>query len=96
MKLNASEIIILIIFILIFLSITIFSISEIYKIHSHDKIHALGYEVLDNVIIEGGLLETSPNFYNIVRYKDGCVEYKNVPAEKYFEKVNKNETSTDD
>ena len=85
MKLNASEIIVLIIVILMFLSITIFSISEIYKAYSHDKIHSLGYEVLDNLVTEEPLFGGSPNFYNVVRYKDGCVEYKQVPAEKYFE-----------
>ena len=51
------------------------------------QVHKEGYEVLGNYQTAdryGNL-----KFYNVVKYKDGCINEINVPAAEYFEEVNK-------
>ena len=89
MELTSSDIFVLVVLGLSCLTIIIFCIGECYKEYSHNKVHSLGYEVLDNVILDEPLFGGSPSCYNVVRYKDGCIEYIKVPSEKYFEEKGK-------
>ena len=49
------------------------------------QIHKEGYEVLGNfqTVDNFGRLK----FHSVVKYKDGCIQEIQVPAEEYFEEV---------
>lgn len=83
------------IFFFILISSVLFAISvPVYIQFEEDKgatdvcvqIHKEGYEVLGNfqTVDDFGRLK----FHSVVKYKDGCIQEIQVPAEEYFEEVN--------
>jgi len=82
----------------ILISAVLFAISVPFYIEFNERvgatdvcvqIHKEGYEVLENfqTVDNFGNLK----FHSVVRYRDGCINEIEVPAEEYFEEVNNGE-----
>lgn len=56
---------------------------------NHQRLHNEGYEVIDHIQCTDYL--GRPMYYNVVKYKDGCIEQRLIPSAKYYEEMNKNE-----